>query len=47
MNADGLEDIIVIYDDGFIQLLTNVGGRFRSKNMIAYIPDIGRRGISV
>ncbi len=25
MNHDGMEDIIVIYDDGFIELLVNIG----------------------
>lgn len=47
MNHDGLEDIVVVYDDGFIELLLNLGGRFRSKKMIAYIPDLGNRGISI
>ncbi len=25
MNHDGMEDIIVIYDDGFVELLVNIG----------------------
>lgn len=47
MNHDGLEDIVIIYEDGFIELLVNVGGSFRTKKMIAYIPDLGTRGISL
>jgi hypothetical protein len=39
MNDDGLEDIILVYDDGFIELLLNFGGKFRRKQMIAHIPD--------
>ena len=43
MNADGLEDLIVIYDDGFMELYLNMGGVFRGKQMIAYLPDITTR----
>ena len=47
MNHDGLEDIVIVYDDGFVELLVNVGGLFRTKKMIASIPDVGSRGISI
>jgi hypothetical protein len=45
MNADGLDDIIVIYTDGFLELYLNMGGVFRKKQKIAYMPDITARGI--
>lgn len=47
MNRDGYEDIILVYSDGFLELLVNAGGKFRSKKMIAHIPDKGNRGISL
>lgn len=40
MNNDGLDDILVIYDDGFVELYLNMGDRFRKRQMIGYIPDI-------
>lgn len=43
MNADGLEDIIVIYNDGFLELYLNLGGVFRKKQKIAYLPQITSR----
>lgn len=38
MNGDGLNDVIVQYEDGYIQLLLNIGGRFRSLGNIAFLP---------
>jgi hypothetical protein len=45
MNADGLDDIVVVYNDGFIELYMNLGGVFRKKQKIAYIPDISSRWV--
>ena len=41
MNADGNTDLIVLYQDGFVELFLNLGGKFRSRGMIAYNKDIG------
>lgn len=46
MDADGIEDLIVIYQDGYIELLLNRGGKFRSRGMIAYNRDIDPQHIS-
>ncbi len=43
MDGDGDEDIVLVYDDGFIDLLTNTSGKFRRKQMIAYLPDLSLR----
>ena len=45
MDGDGDEDIILVYSDGFIDLLQNMGGRFQRKQMIAYLPDLSERDI--
>lgn len=41
MNADGNTDLIVLYQDGFVELFLNLGGKFRSRGTIAYNKDIG------
>lgn len=41
MNADGKMDLIVLYQDGFVELFLNLGGKFRSRGMITYNKDIG------
>ena len=45
MNADGLQDIIVIYNDGFLELYLNLWGVFRKKQKIAYLPEISARWV--
>lgn len=45
MDADGIEDLIVIYQDGYIELLLNRGGKFRSRGMVAYNRDIDAQNI--
>lgn len=40
MDADGLDDLLVAYDDGYIELFLNRGGKFRSRGMITYNRDI-------
>lgn len=47
MDGDQDEDIVVVYDDGFIDLFANTSGKFRRKQMIAYLPDLSSRGIDV
>ncbi len=47
MNHDGFEDMIVVYSDGFMELFLNLNGKFRSRGMIASVPDISSRGISL
>lgn len=47
MNGDGLQDVIVVYSDGFIELYLNMGGTFRKKEKIAYIPYITPLGIEL
>lgn len=41
MNADGNTDLIVLYQDGYVELFLNLGGKFRSRGMIAYNKDLG------
>lgn len=45
MNGDGLEDIIIVFSDGFLELYLNMGWTFRKKEKIAYIPYITPLGI--
>jgi hypothetical protein len=45
MDADGIDDIIIVYQDGYIELLLNRGGKFRSRGMIAYNRDIDSQHI--
>ena len=40
MNADGIEDLIVVYQDGYLELFLNHRGKFRSRGIIAYNKDI-------
>lgn len=40
MNNDGLTDIVIQYVDGYIELLLNLGWKFRSIWNIAYIPNL-------
>lgn len=47
MNHDGFEDIIVVYSDGFMELFLNLNGKFRSRGMMAYAPDLSNRGITI
>ncbi len=42
MNNDQLEDVVVVYADGYIELLLNFWNRFRSRDMLAYIPPRGK-----
>lgn len=37
MNNDGLIDILVQYNDGYIELFLNISGRFRSLGHVAYL----------
>lgn len=41
MNGDGWTDIIVQYDDGYLELFLNLRGNFRSRGMVAYLPYVG------
>lgn len=47
MDGDGDQDIVIVYDDGFLELLQNISGKFRRKQMIAYLPSTGDRGIEL
>lgn len=40
MNNDGYDDIIITYDDGFVELYLNLNGRFKKSQMIGYVPNI-------
>lgn len=40
MNADGLDDVLVQYVDGYMELLLNIHGKFRSMGYIAYLPRL-------
>lgn len=40
MNKDGLDDILVQYLDGYIELFLNLRGKFRSAGKIFYAPKI-------
>lgn len=46
MDADGLEDLVVLYQDGYIELFLNRGGKFRSRGMIIYNKDIDANNIA-
>jgi hypothetical protein len=39
MDGDSDDYIVIVYDDGFIELLSNISGKFERKQMIAYLPD--------
>jgi hypothetical protein len=45
MNADGNEDLLVLHDDGYLDLMLNMRGKFRMREQIAYVPDIVSRGL--
>ena len=45
MDADGLDDLLIVYDDGYIELLMNQRGTFRSRGMISYNHDIDSKQI--
>ena len=45
MDGDDDEDIVIVYDDGYIDLLQNISGRFQRKQIIAYLPDLASRDI--
>jgi hypothetical protein len=47
MNADWYEDILVAYNDGYIELFQNLAWKFRSREKIAYIPDLLSRWFSL
>jgi hypothetical protein len=40
MNADGITDLNVLYQDGYMELFLNQGGKFRSRGMITYNKDL-------
>ncbi len=40
MNADNLPDVLVQYSDGFMELLLNINGKFRSVGNIVYLPRL-------
>ncbi|MBC7503535.1 VCBS repeat-containing protein [Candidatus Gracilibacteria bacterium] len=46
MDADGIEDLLIVYADGYIELFLNRGGKFRSRGMIIYNRDIDSKKIS-
>ena len=47
MNADGLKDIIVQYEDGYIELLVNANGKYRSLGNIAFLPRLTQSLVEV
>ncbi len=47
MDKDGYADIITLDRDGYLNLLLNMGTRFRQRETIAYVPDLVERGISL
>ena len=47
MNGDNLDDLLVLYNDGFLELYLNMGGSFRKKEKIAYIPFVTPLGIEL
>ncbi len=46
MDADGMEDLVILYDDGYIELFLNRGGKFRSRGMITYNKDLDTKNIA-
>ena len=46
MDADGVEDLIVLYGDGYMELFLNRKWKFRSRGMITYNKDLDNRMIS-
>ncbi len=47
MDKDGYADMITLDRDGYLNLLLNMGSRFRPREVIAYTPDLVERGISL
>lgn len=47
MDRDGYEDLITLDRDGYMNLLLNMGSRFRPREEIAYVPDLVERGMSL
>lgn len=47
MNNDGYQDILIIRSSGSIELILNLGDRYRSKGVIAYIPDLAKSDITL
>lgn len=47
MNKDGLQDVVVQHNDGYVELILNLSDRMRSRGNIAYIPSIVTRGFSL
>ena len=45
MNNDGIEDMLVQYSDGYIELLLNLKGKFRSRGFVAHLPRLGNKPI--
>ena len=45
MNADGLSDLLVLYQDGYMELFLNHKGKFRSRGMISYNRDIDNKNV--
>ncbi len=39
MDNDRDDDIVILYSDGFVDLLSNISGKFQRKEMIAHLPD--------
>jgi hypothetical protein len=40
VNNDEWEDIVVFYNDGHIQLIMNMSGKWRDMGYIAYVSDV-------
>lgn len=41
-----MEDLVILYDDGYIELFLNRGGKFRSRGMITYNKDLDTKNIA-
>lgn len=47
MDADGYDDILALYSDGYLSLLLNQRGKFRVRENIAFVPDLLSRWVSL
>ena len=45
-NNDGYDDIVILYDTGYLELFLNEKGRFRSRGFVAHFSDSGEKDFS-
>ena len=46
-NNDGYDDIVILYDTGYVELFLNEKGRFRSRGFVARFSDSDEKNFEV